>query len=311
MMDTKGNNGLIVGPKGETIKRIEHESGAYVKCLTDKTTVEITGHPDAVQRARDMIIARLERQPKRREEGSRDDGRSSILDRLSGKRQRDDHGSGGGDKRARSESLLDYLRSQAKEAGVFKEFPAEYVDDSNMDERGNVEQSVSIANYVGLIIGREGRMHTDIQQRIGIPMQINKEDEIAVFKGPPESVGQGLALVREVIETTNAVKEWRDAQAQAARANDVEETVEIAGFVGAIIGKGGARISQIKREVRCFFEVDREKEVVNVRGPAEKVERAKQLISETIEYVSQRNQQQDDTAMPEAGEVDAEGNANA
>ena len=50
-MNTRGNNGLVVGPQGSNVKRIEDETGARVKCLKDKTTVEIYGSPEAVRRA--------------------------------------------------------------------------------------------------------------------------------------------------------------------------------------------------------------------------------------------------------------------
>jgi len=42
------------------VKRIEDATGARVKCLTDKTTVEVSGSSEAVRRASDMIIDILE-----------------------------------------------------------------------------------------------------------------------------------------------------------------------------------------------------------------------------------------------------------
>lgn len=295
------------------MRRIEGESGAKVKCQTDKTTVEIFGSSDAARRAREMIIDILEqneRDKTRRENDGRGGGRERDLrrdlDRL-GKRHRDEDEYNGGDKRARgTDSVLEYLRTSAREAGVAKEFPPEYVDASNADERGNVEQSISITNYIGLIIGKEGRMQADIQRIVGIPMQINREEETAVFKGPPEKVGEGLALVREVIETTNALKEIRDTQREArlaeTRKGDVEEQVNITGMVGAIVGKKGVRVKYIKDQLRCHFEIDREKEVVTIRGPPEKVELGKQLIAESIERVTKNAQQGGDADMAEEGE---------
>ena len=150
-------------------KRQEDATGARVKCLTDKTTVEVFGSPEAVRRASDMIIDILE--SRNGDKGRPSGGEGDLRDRLGGKRRRDDDRNGdGGDKRARpQESLLEHLRNSAKEAGIAKEFPPEYVDASQADEHGNVEQSTSIANYIGLVIGKHGRMQAEIQRNVDIP----------------------------------------------------------------------------------------------------------------------------------------------
>jgi len=293
VLDTKGNNGLVVGPKGSTVKRIEDATGARVKCLTDKTTVEVFGSPEAVRRASDMIIDILE--SRNGDKGRPSGGEGDLRDRLGGKRRRDDDRNGdGGDKRARpQESLLEHLRNSAKEAGIAKEFPPEYVDASQADEHGNVEQSTSIANYIGLVIGKHGRMQAEIQRNVDIPMKIDREHELASFRGPADKVGQGLALVREVIETTNALREARNAQEEKARENDVEATIEIKGNVGAVVGKGGSTVKSIKHQLRCHFSIDRDSEIVTIRGPAEKVELGKKLVAEAIEKVASRKKERE------------------
>ena len=293
MLDTKGNNGLVVGPKGSTVKRIEDATGARVKCLTDKTTVEVFGSPEAVRRASDMIIDILE--SRNGDKGRPSGGEGDLRDRLGGKRRRDDDRNGDrGDKRARpQESLLEHLRNSAKEAGIAKEFPPEYVDASQADEHGNVEQSTSIANYIGLVIGKHGRMQAEIQRNVDIPMKIDREHELASFRGPADKVGQGLALVREVIETTNALREARNAQEEKARENDVEATIEIKGNVGAVVGKGGSTVKSIKYQLRCHFSIDRDSEIVTIRGPAEKVELGKKLVAEAIEKVASRKKERE------------------
>ena len=56
-MNTRGNNGLVVGPQGSNVKRIEDETGARVKCLKDKTTVEIYGSKRRVA-AREIVLVK-------------------------------------------------------------------------------------------------------------------------------------------------------------------------------------------------------------------------------------------------------------
>ena len=203
VIDTNGNNGLVVGPKGSNVRRIEEETGARVNCLSDKTTVEISGPPEAVRRASDMITDLLANKDRT--------GGEDLRSRLgAGKRGRDDDRRGGDEKRFRSSgSLLENLRAAAADAGLTKTFPPEYVDESQVDDQGHVFQSTNILNYIGLIIGKNGRMQAEIQALVEIPMNINREEATVSFKGPADKVGLGLALVREVIETTNALNEVR------------------------------------------------------------------------------------------------------
>lgn len=314
VIDTNGNNGLVVGPKGSNVRRIEAETGARVNCVSDKTTVEVTGHPEAVRRAVDMIRDILA------ERGDRGD---DLRSRLGGKRGRDDDRRDDRDKRPRSDSLLESIRTQAKEAGLSLDFQPESIDEP-ADENGDVTKSVDIENYIGLVIGRQGRMQSEIQSVTGISMDINRDDNTASFKGPADKVAQGIALVREVIETTIALRDARRDSAPAVRDSapqherktgpregDVEETVDISGFVGAVLGKGGAQVKYIKSQVRCHLTVDREKEIVELRGPPEKVELGVKLINQTIERTKERNAKKEqrksaEEAQPEAAAMEEE-----
>ena len=90
-MDTRGNNGLVVGAKGSNVKRIEEETGAKVDCMKDKTTVAISGRRSAVEdaRARIEVIMR-----DRRIEGLR--GRWDVPGELRWEDRGPGRGGGGG-----------------------------------------------------------------------------------------------------------------------------------------------------------------------------------------------------------------------
>ena len=308
VIDTNGNNGLIVGPKGSNVRRIETETGARVNCVSDKTTVEVTGHPEAVRRAVDMIRDIL---------AERSDRGDDLRSRLGGKRGRDDDRRDDRDKRPRIDSLLEHLRTQANEAGLSLDFQPESIDEP-ADENGDVTKSIGIENYIGLVIGRQGRMQSEIQSVTGIPMDINRDDNTASFKGPADKVAQGIALVREVIETTIALRDAKRDSAPAVRDSapqyerktgpregDVEDTVDISGFVGAVLGKGGAQVKYIKSQVRCHLTVNREKEIVELRGPPEKVELGVKLINQTIERTKERNSKKEQRESVEEAEPQA------
>jgi len=308
VIDTNGNNGLIVGPKGSNVRRIETETGARVNCVSDKTTVEVTGHPEAVRRAVDMIRDIL---------AERSDRGDDLRSRLGGKRGRDDDRRDDRDKRPRIDSLLEHLRTQANDAGLSLDFQPESIDEP-ADENGDVTKSIGIENYIGLVIGRQGRMQSEIQSVTGIPMDINRDDNTASFKGPADKVAQGIALVREVIETTIALRDAKRDSAPAVRDSapqyerktgpregDVEDTVDISGFVGAVLGKGGAQVKYIKSQVRCHLTVNREKEIVELRGPPEKVELGVKLINQTIERTKERNSKKEQRESVEEAEPQA------
>ena len=59
VVDTRGNNGLVVGQRGENVKKVERESGARVRCEKDSTTVVLLGAPAAVALARRMVETML------------------------------------------------------------------------------------------------------------------------------------------------------------------------------------------------------------------------------------------------------------
>ena len=171
-------------PKGSTVKRIEDATGARVKCLTDKTTVEVFGSPEAVRRASDMIIDILE--SRNGDKGRPSGGEGDLRDRLGGKRRRDDdrNGDGGDNALVRARISSRASSNSAKRRASPRSSAPEYVDASQADEHGNVEQSTSIANYIGLVIGKHGRMQAEIQRNVDIPMKIDREHELASFAVP-------------------------------------------------------------------------------------------------------------------------------
>jgi rRNA processing protein Krr1/Pno1 len=259
-----------------------------------------------------------------------------VFSRLggSGKRGRDEdpydqYANRSAEKRPR-DSLLEYLRRSAREAGVAKDFPPEPIDSSQVvDADGNVTASADITNYIGLIIGKSGRMQSEIQSITGLTMEINRETNTATFTGPLDQVEQGLSLIREVIETTNALREVRvgapsqhryDERSgrggdldrpreerpprapEPLREGEVAETLPITGHVGLIIGKQGANIKWMKKKSSCSIEVNREEETVDIRGSPDNVALAKRLIAETLEKSRNRAvaQQGEDEQMPQA-----------
>jgi rRNA processing protein Krr1/Pno1 len=141
-------------------------------------------------------------------------------------------------------------------------------------------------------------MHAEIQRVADATMTINKENETVTFKGPAANVGRGLALIREVVEMTNAVRDARNA----TREPDVEETISITGNVGAIVGKHGNTVKRIKSQLsHCLFQVDRNSETVLVRGAPDMVQLAKKLVNEAIENVQARTRERGGDADVDMG----------
>ena len=87
-IDTNGNNGLIIGARGKTIKAMESQSGANIDANSKEHIVEIFGRADAVRSARLMIEHKLG------EFHKKFIGAATMRDLLNARRQQADRSTG-------------------------------------------------------------------------------------------------------------------------------------------------------------------------------------------------------------------------
>ena len=250
VMNTEGNNGLVVGPRGANVKKLEQMSGCKINCNQDKTTVEISGPPRGIQMAieaiNDLIDSRLMdataqvgggggRGPPPHQRDSRD-LRHTIGGGGGGgsgmKRGRyeddypplDDHGVGGPNsagKRQRGNdggivhlTLIDKLREEAARRNIqpYEPIQTDFILQLPQDERGKVSYEEVVGENLGLIIGKKFNTHKELQRIMDCSFKVWDEKKAVSYHGFPEKVIEAVLLVQELCYLGQATKRAREEE---------------------------------------------------------------------------------------------------
>uniref|UniRef100_A0A3Q2DTJ3 Far upstream element-binding protein 3-like n=1 Tax=Cyprinodon variegatus TaxID=28743 RepID=A0A3Q2DTJ3_CYPVA len=160
---------------------------------------------------------------------------------------------------------------------------------------------------VGIVIGRNGEMIKKIQNDAGVRVQFKADDgispeRVAMVMGQPERCQHAVHLINELIQTAQE----RDGFGSALRSSRVrgrgdwtmgspgplqEVTYTIpADKCGLVIGKGGETIKSINQQSGAHVELQRNPppstdpntRVFTIRGTAQQMEVARQLIDDKI-----------------------------
>jgi polyribonucleotide nucleotidyltransferase len=114
------------------------------------------------------------------------------------------------------------------------------------------------------VIGRGGAVIKGIQQDTGARIDIAKGGTTCTITGGEESVANAAAAVKQIMAREDAV---------------ITEIVDVPGDrIPAIIGKGGSKIKELEVESGANIKVQKETNVVTVRGDSAQVMKAKALI---------------------------------
>jgi hypothetical protein len=250
-MNTEGNNGLVVGPRGANVKKLEQMSGCKINCNQDKTTVEISGPPRGIQMAieaiNDLIDSRLMDAtaqvgggggggsgPPPHQRDSRD-LRHTIGGGGGGsgmKRGRydddypplDDHGAGGPNsagKRQRGNdggivhlTLIDKLREEAARRNIqpYEPIQTDFILQLPQDERGKVSYEEVVGENLGLIIGKKFNTHKELQRIMDCSFKVWDEKKAVSYHGFPEKVIEAVLLVQELCYLGQATKRAREEE---------------------------------------------------------------------------------------------------
>lgn len=138
--------------------------------------------------------------------------------------------------------------------------------------------------YIGLVIGKSGENIKRISQETGakVTVDVSKTDsngnklcQISALN--LQSVNLAADMVREILD--NAMNNKRTPGIG-------QEEVKISvpqNKTGIVIGKGGETIRAIKQQCGCNIELEKNsKGIFNIRGQADRVQYAQQVISEKI-----------------------------
>ncbi|XP_061527268.1 far upstream element-binding protein 3-like isoform X2 [Phycodurus eques] len=250
--------GLVIGRGGETIKQLQERAGVKMMMIQDgpmptgaDKPLRISGDPYKVQVAKELVLEVI-----REKDADFRSGRSDFSARL-----------------------------------------------------GGTSLDVPVPRFaVGIVIGRNGEMIKKIQNDAGVRIQFKTDDgispeRVAMVMGQLERCQHALHLINELIQTAQE----RDGFGSALRGSRVrgrggdwtmgspgplqEVTYTIpADKCGLVIGKGGETIKSINQQSGAHVELQRNPppstdpntRVFTIRGSAQQMEHARQLIDDKI-----------------------------
>jgi len=138
--------------------------------------------------------------------------------------------------------------------------------------------------YIGLVIGKSGENIKRISQESGakVSVDVQKTDASGnklcqITSSNPSSVNIAADMIRDILN--NAMNNKRGQQQGG-------EELKISvpqNKTGIVIGKGGETIRALKQQAGCMIELEKNsKGIFSIRGPADRVQYAQQLITEKI-----------------------------
>lgn len=193
-------------------------------------------------------------------------------------------------------SKVDYAQQLVKDLLVEKEMEMlkyKNKSQSNPHSNHNNEYGSMPHNYleipvspqfIGLVIGKNGENIKRISQETGakVIVDVSKADpsgnklcQISAMN--PNQLNIAADMVRDILN--NAMNNKRSLQPGT-------EEVKISvpqNKTGIIIGKGGENIRALKQQCGCNIELEKNsKGIFNIRGPADRIQYAQQVIGEKI-----------------------------
>lgn len=164
---------------------------------------------------------------------------------------------------------------------------------ANAYPRGGEEKIEIIIPHtvIGLVIGKGGENIKRIQSETGATVRVDPHtvdeqgNKVCTITGTKQAVTEAHSQVTQVIE--NAAQNKRPRM--QVEGGDQYRMKIPASRTGAIIGKGGETIKQIKQQSGCDIELDKnskdqEESVFIIRGTPDKIAKARSLIDARLAH---------------------------
>lgn len=227
--------GLLIGKQGETIKRLQVQSGAMIQVEktalpgADHKTVHVQGPPDEIRAAKILI--------------------QEIID-LAASYQRND-------------AAPRAIGPAAPTAAAPYQQPAGVLPQGSVGDE--VEEIVLIPNkHVGAVIGKGGETIQVLTARSGARIQVRKDAEHnpadpqrpITLIGKKEQVDEARRLVMETVTRAESGEPIETTTQEYRLPGHIEEHVFIPNdCVGPIIGKSGSTIQMMQQQVIAFSSI--------------------------------------------------------
>ncbi|KAF9925006.1 hypothetical protein FBU30_005140 [Linnemannia zychae] len=248
--------GLIIGRGGENLKRIERETGCKVQFSQDggpndrERFVNIVGQPAGIAEAKRQI-------------------QEIITSSQTGERPGGYGGYGGG---------------------------GNYGMGADRYGSGSISSTMQIpSTKVGLVIGRRGETIRDLQDRSGAriavtptPQDQNSPSRTITITGDESAIERAKTFIDEIV---NDMAPRGPYSSGGGFQNTPPVTMTVPQeSIGLVIGRGGETVKQLQIQSRAKIQVQQvdpnlptpSERTINLFGPPEAVEYAKQLIMEKV-----------------------------
>ncbi|XP_022198629.2 far upstream element-binding protein 2 [Nilaparvata lugens] len=288
--------GLIIGRGGEQISRLQAESGCKIQMAMDsggapERLCTLTGNPQAISRAKEMIAGIITQRSKTEGMGG------ARLDEL---------------------GLSDTNGSEGRHSNMDRGSMGGHGMHSQGDfHNGSTFEMMVPGSKVGLVIGKGGETIKQLQEKSGTKMVVvqdgpNQETEKPLrISGDPQKVEHAKSLIYELL-----AGDRRDGGDRGGRGggggrmgfdrggggggrggggggnrwSDQSEATYVvpANKCGIIIGRGGETIKQINQTSGAHCELDRRapptatEKTFLIRGQPDQIEAAKRMIAEKL-----------------------------
>lgn len=272
--------GRVIGRGGETIKKLEADSGARIKVNSKggSPTIKVQGIGDAVTCAIDLIkaiLAKFEDNSVAVEEETVEetiDVPPEMFGLIIGrggqtikKLQDDSSAKVAVDKTSNAVHLSGPSDCVAHARDLIVELLGE---GAARDDK--TEESIDIPpEMLGRIFGHGGKDVKRLQDESGARIKVKVDLNVIQLSGTTECVARANELIVDWI---------------AAAAEGVEEIMNVPSeLMGKIIGKGGQTVNTLQDDSGARISVDKDDNTkVHLRGSSECVDRARQLIEELL-----------------------------
>lgn len=167
--------------------------------------------------------------------------------------------------------------------------------------RGGPAVEVAVPpNFIGLVIGKGGESIKRIQAETGTKIQFDttksdsKGNKICAISGTPDSIRRAQDMIQEIIDNAGNNRRAHDPSRSMPHGGEEVRYPVPANRCGAVIGRGGETIRQIKQQSGCDIELDKmskamggDEKVFIIRGPSDRIPYAQQLINEKVRGTNQ------------------------
>ncbi|CAO3628838.1 unnamed protein product [Cunninghamella blakesleeana] len=275
--------GLVIGRGGDTLKKIERNSGARVQIDQDtgddKRVIKLSGEQDQIQIARDMID-------------------QIIRDALASSSSHSNDAYG-----PSSSSSSHHHHYQDRNNNNNNS------NNNNSDHHDGSSVLIPVpGNRVGLVIGRGGDTIRELERKSGARIKVLLDrpgnapnEKLVSISGDHDAIENAKKLVYDIVNNQpyqNRSNYGNDDGPNKSYDDHSDKVTIPKEFVGLVIGRGGETVRQLKAESGARIIVDKydntnsDKKTFILQGSPDSIEKARQLIMEKVE--SGQNARNDD-----------------